>query len=60
MFNNASKYEAKVDDSVVSFISSSLGYIESTYEWNWWLLIDKTSSMYPSVELQAIARGLFF
>jgi hypothetical protein len=35
MFNKTSKYEAEVDDSVVSLISSSLGYTESTYEWNW-------------------------
>jgi hypothetical protein len=34
MFSKTSKYEAEVDDSVVSSISSSLGYIESTYEWN--------------------------
>ena len=26
MFNKTSKYESEVDDSVVSFISSSLGY----------------------------------
>jgi hypothetical protein len=32
--NNTSKYEADVEHSVVSLISSSLGYIESTYEWN--------------------------
>jgi hypothetical protein len=35
------------------------GYIKSTYEWNWSLLIDKTSSMYLNVELKATARGLF-
>jgi hypothetical protein len=29
MFNKTSKYDAEVDGSVVSFISSSLGYIES-------------------------------
>ena len=33
MFNKISKYEADMEDSVMSFISSSLGYIESTYEW---------------------------
>jgi hypothetical protein len=32
MFNRTTKYEAEVNDSVVSFISSSLGYTESTYE----------------------------
>jgi hypothetical protein len=29
-FNNTSKYETDVKDSVVSLISSSFGYIEST------------------------------
>jgi hypothetical protein len=38
MFRKTLKYEAEVDDSVVSFISNALGYIESTYEWNWSLL----------------------
>jgi hypothetical protein len=60
IFNKTSKYEAEVDDYVVSFISSSLGYTESTYEWNRSLLIDKTSSMYLSFELKATARSLFF
>jgi hypothetical protein len=60
MFIKTSKYEAEVDDSVVSLISSSLGYIESTYKWNWSLLIDKTSSIYLNVELKATARSLFF
>jgi hypothetical protein len=60
MFSKTSKYEAEVDDSVVSLISSSLGYIESTYEWNCSLLIDKTSSIYLNVESKATARGLFF
>jgi hypothetical protein len=59
MFNKTSKYGAEVDDSVVPLISSSVGYMESTYEWNWSLLIDKTSSMYLNVELKATARGLF-
>jgi hypothetical protein len=59
MFSKTSKYEAEVDDFVVSLISSSLGYIESTYEWNWSLLIDRTSSIYLNVELKATARGLF-
>jgi hypothetical protein len=45
-FNNTSKYEADVEHSVVSLISSSLGYIKSTYEWNWLSLIDKTLSIY--------------
>ena len=49
MFSKTSKYEAEKDDSVVSSISSSLGYIESTYEWNWSLLIDRTSSIYFNV-----------
>jgi hypothetical protein len=40
MFNKISKYKAEVDDSVVSLISSSLGYMESTYGWNGSLLID--------------------
>jgi hypothetical protein len=60
MSNKTSKYEAEVDDSVVSLISSSLGYIESTYEWNWLFLINKTSSMYLNVKLKTTARGLFF
>jgi hypothetical protein len=60
MFNKTSKYEAEVDDSVVSFISSSLGYIESTHEWNRSLLMDETSLIYLNVELKAKARGLFF
>jgi hypothetical protein len=60
MFNKASKYEAEVDGSVVSLISSSLGYLELTFEWNCLLLIDKTSSMYLNVELKATAKGLFF
>jgi hypothetical protein len=34
MFNKTSKDEAGKDDSVVSFIWSSLGYTESIYEWN--------------------------
>jgi hypothetical protein len=57
------KYEAEVDDSVVSLISSSLGYIESAYELNCSLLIDKTMSMHVHLlnfELKAIARGLLF
>jgi hypothetical protein len=45
---------------LVSLISSSLGYIESTYEGNWLLLIDETSSRYRSVELKATARDFFF
>jgi hypothetical protein len=60
MFNKTSKYEAEVDNSVVSLISTSLGYIESTNEWNWLLLIDKTLLMYLNVELKVTARGLFF
>jgi hypothetical protein len=58
IFNKIS-YEAEVDDSVVSLILSSLGYMESTYEWNCSLLIDKASSMYQNVELKTTARGLF-
>ena len=46
MFNKISKYEADMEDSVVSFNSSSLGYIESTYEWKLLLLIDKPSLIY--------------
>ena len=53
-FNNTSKYEADVEHSVVSLISNSFGYIESTYEWNWSLLIDKTS------ELNAAKMKLIF
>jgi hypothetical protein len=49
-----------MEHSVVSFISSSLGYIESTYVWNWLLLKDKTSSIYRNVELKATARDFFF
>jgi hypothetical protein len=59
-FNNISKYKADVEHSVVSFISSSLGYIESTYVWNWLLLIDKTLSIYQNVELKATARDFCF
>jgi hypothetical protein len=59
MFNKTSKYKAEVDDFVEFFISSSLGYIESTYEWNRSLLMDKIS-IYVTVELRATARGLFF
>jgi hypothetical protein len=33
-FTKISKYEADVEYSVVSLISISLEYIESTYEWN--------------------------
>ena len=40
MFNKVSKYEADMEDSVMSFISSSLRYIESTFEWKSLLLID--------------------
>jgi hypothetical protein len=50
MFNKTSKYEAEVDYSVVYFISSSLRYIESIYEWNRSLLMDKTSLIYLNVE----------
>ena len=56
MFNNISKYEEDTEDSVVSFIASSLGYIESTYEWKSSLLIDKMSSVYRNVELKATGR----
>jgi hypothetical protein len=34
IFDNISKYEANVEHSVVSLISSSFGYIKSTYEWH--------------------------
>jgi hypothetical protein len=34
MFSKTIKYEAEVDDFVVSLTSGLLGYIESTYEWN--------------------------
>jgi hypothetical protein len=60
MFNKTSKYEAEVDDSMVSFISSSLGYIESTYEWDRSLLMDKTLSIYLNVELKATALLIRF
>jgi hypothetical protein len=58
-FNNTSKYEADVELSVVSLISSLLGYIKSTYEWNLLLLIDKTSSIYRNVALRATGRDFF-
>ena len=32
LFNEISKYEADMENSVVSFIYSSLGYIESIYD----------------------------
>jgi hypothetical protein len=54
-FHSISKYEADVEHSVVSLISSSLGYIESTYEWNWLLLTEKMS-IYRNVELKYKAR----
>jgi hypothetical protein len=60
MLNKTSKYEAEVEDCVVTLISCAFGYTESTYEWNWYLLIDKTSSIYLNVELKVTARGLFF
>jgi hypothetical protein len=60
MFNTTPKYEAEVDDSVVSLVSNSLGYIESTYERKGLLLIDKILSICLNVELKATARGLFF
>jgi hypothetical protein len=53
---NKSKYEADVEHSVMSWISSSLGYVESTYQWNS-LLIDKTSLIYRNVESKATASG---
>jgi hypothetical protein len=59
MFNKTSKHEADVDDCVVSLILSSLGHIESTCEWNWLLLTDKTSSMYLNVGLKATARAIY-
>jgi hypothetical protein len=43
IFYRMSKYKAEIDASVVSLISSSLGYMESTYGWNCSFLIDKTS-----------------
>jgi hypothetical protein len=45
MFHKTSENDAEVDNSVVSFISSSLGYIESTYDWNRSLLMDKWHSI---------------
>jgi hypothetical protein len=60
IFNKTFKYEAEVDNSVVYWISSFLGYIESIYEWNVLLLIKKTSLIDLNVELKATPRGLFF
>jgi hypothetical protein len=59
-FNNTSKYETDVEDFVVSLISSSFGYIESTWDWNWLMLIDKMSSIYRNVELKATAIHFSF
>jgi hypothetical protein len=56
MFNKTSKYEAELDESLMSFISSSLGYIESTYTWNRSLLIDNTPSIYLNVEMKVTAN----
>jgi hypothetical protein len=60
IFSKVSKYEAEADNSMVSFIWSSLGFMESKYEWKCSLFIDETSSIYLNVELKATARGLFF
>jgi hypothetical protein len=59
IYLNLNLYEADVDLSVVCSISSSLGYIESTYVWNWLLLIDKTSSIYRNIELKATTIYFF-
>jgi hypothetical protein len=48
-----------IEHSVVSFISSSLGYVESTCEWNRLLLIKNTSTLHRNVELKT-ARIFFF
>ena len=60
MFSKTSKYEADIDDSVVSLISSSLGYMELTYELNRSLLIDRTSSIYLNVWLKDTASFCYY
>jgi hypothetical protein len=42
--------------SILSFMSSSFGYIEPTNKKDWSLLIDKTSSIYQIVELKFTLR----
>jgi hypothetical protein len=59
-FNSILKYEADVEHSTLwCLISSSLGCIESTYEWNRLLWIDKMSSFYRNVELKATESDIF-
>jgi hypothetical protein len=47
-----------LDDSVVFFISISMGCMERIYEWNCALLIGITLLIYLNVEPKATARGL--
>ena len=44
----------------INITLASLGYIKSTHECNWSLLIDKTSLIYRNVKLKATARDFFF
>ena len=60
LLNKISKFQAEMKDSLLSFISSSLGCIESTYEWKLLLLMDNTSTTYWNVILNNTARDLFF
>jgi hypothetical protein len=57
ILSKISKYEAEGDYSVLSLISTSPSYMESIYEWNCPLLIDKTLAIYLNVELKATTRG---
>jgi hypothetical protein len=51
--SNFRKCKANGENPVLSFISSSLGYIELTSEWNWWLLICRSEAdrndLFPSL-----------
>jgi hypothetical protein len=54
VFNKISKYEAEIEDSVVSLISSSTGYMELAYEINGNACC---SLIYLNVALKSTAKG---